>query len=125
MGALALFLVIAGGTAYAADTIGSSDIINESIQSVDLENNEVKAVDIANNQVLGADVRDGTLTGADMGCPSGMTPVSGDLCYDTANRGAAADFPTALTRCSNAGFRLPTLGRGFRGGRRLGGADLV
>ncbi len=61
MGALALFLVLAGGTAYAADTIGSSDIIN----------GQVKSADIGNNQVRSADVRDDTLghgglTGADI-----------------------------------------------------------
>ncbi len=60
-GLLALFLVIAGGTAYAADTIGSSDIIN----------GQVKSADIGNNQVRSADVRDDTLghgglTGADI-----------------------------------------------------------
>ena len=51
MGALALFLVLAGGTAYAANTIGSSDIIN----------GQVRTVDIGNNQVSSADVRDDTL----------------------------------------------------------------
>lgn len=56
-GLLSLFLVIAGGTAYAANTIGSSDIIN----------GEVKSVDIGNNQVQSVDVRDGTLSGADVG----------------------------------------------------------
>jgi hypothetical protein len=47
MGALALFLVIAGGTAYAAGQIGSSDIANESIR--------------------GKDVKDGALAGKDVG----------------------------------------------------------
>ena len=37
-GLLALFLVIAGGTAYAANTIGSSDVIDESLLSADLKN---------------------------------------------------------------------------------------
>ncbi len=47
MGALALFLVIAGGSAYAAGQIGSSDIANESIR--------------------GKDVKDGALAGKDVG----------------------------------------------------------
>ena len=51
-GLLALFLVIAGGTAYAADTIGSSDIIDGSGKDGN---------DIGNNQVYSADVRDDTL----------------------------------------------------------------
>ncbi len=69
MGALALFLVLAGGTAYAANTIGSSDIID----------GQVKTADIGNNQVRSADVRDdalanGGLTGADI-VESSLGPV--------------------------------------------------
>ena len=69
MGALSLFLVIAGGTAYAANTIGSSDIINESILSQDVRNGEVQSADIGNNQVASADVRDDTLANG------GLAPV--------------------------------------------------
>lgn len=58
-GLLALFLVIAGGTAYAANTIGSTDIIN----------GQVKSVDIGNNEVTSADVRDDTLANG------GLAPV--------------------------------------------------
>jgi hypothetical protein len=46
MGALALFLVIAGGTAYAANTIGSADVINESLLSQDLKNDNVTGDDV-------------------------------------------------------------------------------
>ena len=77
---LALFVAL-GGTAYAANTIGSSDIIDESILSQDIKLNEVKTPDlaagsvqtgkIANNQVFSEDVRDDTfanggLTGVDI-----------------------------------------------------------
>ena len=37
--------------AYAANTVGSADIINNSIQSVDIKDSEVKAADIAANAV--------------------------------------------------------------------------
>ena len=70
-GFLALFLVLTGGVAYAADTIGSSDVINDSLLSEDLKNNDIQSVDIrsngvtsedvANQQVYSADVRDDTL----------------------------------------------------------------
>ena len=54
MGALALFLVLTGGTAYAADTVFSTDIVN----------GEVKTPDISDtNGVRSADVRDDTLNG--------------------------------------------------------------
>ncbi len=67
MGALALFLVMAGGTAYAANTVGSSDIIDESIQSVDLKNGQVRSSDIAANTVYPVDVRDDNLAGGGLG----------------------------------------------------------
>src|SRR3954447_3174095 len=83
MGALALFLVIAGGTAYAANTVGSSDIIDESILSQDLKNGEVKSVDIGNNQVTSADVKNDTL-------PNGGLTAD-DLATDSVNATEVAD----------------------------------
>jgi hypothetical protein len=51
VGYVAIFLFAIAGTAYAANTIGSADIIN----------GQVKSADIGNNQVYPADVRDDTL----------------------------------------------------------------
>lgn len=74
--------------AYAAATIGSADIINNSIQSVDIKDGEVKSAeigagavqngDIANNAVTSAKVKDGLLTADDMapGVVSGPTTLS-------------------------------------------------
>src|SRR5438067_292925 len=42
---LALVVALGTGSAYAANTIGSSDIIDESIQSVDIKNGEVRQGD--------------------------------------------------------------------------------
>lgn len=55
-GPIALFLVLTGGVAYAASTIGSADVIDNSLQSVDLKNNDVR----------GADIRDGGITDRDL-----------------------------------------------------------
>jgi hypothetical protein len=63
---LALVLVVAGGTAYAANTIGSSDIIDESILSEDVKNGEVKTADVGNSQIHSVDIRNDTLTGGDI-----------------------------------------------------------
>ena len=57
MGALALFLVLGGGTAYAAGTIGSDDIIDGSVRSIDLKNDDIRTFD----------VRDDTQTGGGLG----------------------------------------------------------
>ena len=54
-GVLALFFVLAGGTAYAANTIGSADVINESLLSQDLKNDNVTGDD-----VLESSLRQGT-----------------------------------------------------------------
>jgi hypothetical protein len=43
--------------AYAANTVGSSDIIDESIQSVDIKNGQVKAADIATDAVSGDELK--------------------------------------------------------------------
>jgi len=42
--------------AYAANTVGSADIINESIQSEDIKNGQVKAADIATGAVTRAKI---------------------------------------------------------------------
>ena len=77
-GLLALFLVIAGGTAYAANTIGSSDIID----------GQVKSVDIGNNQVQSVDVRDDTLSGGGLSAED-LRP--GSVANDEIRAGAIPD----------------------------------
>jgi hypothetical protein len=68
---LCLFIVL-GGTAYAAATIGSAQVIDESLQSVDLKNNAaVRSADVVNDNVAngglaGLDIRANTVTGADV-----------------------------------------------------------
>lgn len=93
MGAFLLVGFIAGAfiaspdlRAFAANTVGSADIINNSIQSVDIKDgevktddiapsaigslrikdNDVKAQDIAPNAVGASEIADGTITYADL-----------------------------------------------------------
>jgi hypothetical protein len=72
MGALALFLVLSGGVAYAANTIGSADVINNSLQSADLKDNAaVKSVDVRDDTLPGGglgsqDIANGSIGGADL-----------------------------------------------------------
>ena len=56
MGGLALFLVIAGGTAYAANTVSSSDIVNNQVYSADVRNDSLDGGGLS-----GADIREQTL----------------------------------------------------------------
>jgi hypothetical protein len=62
--------------AYAANTIGSADIINNSIQSIDIKDAEVKTADLAggavttgklaNNAVTSAKIKDGEVKTSDL-----------------------------------------------------------
>jgi hypothetical protein len=71
--ALALFVAL-GGTAYAVNTVGSTDIIDGQVKSVDVGDGEINSADVKDQSLttfdvstfLGADVVDGTLTGADI-----------------------------------------------------------
>jgi hypothetical protein len=66
MGALALFIVLTGGTAYAANTIRSADIVDGQVRTQDLATGAVRTADIANGQVRGLDVGNDKLTGTDI-----------------------------------------------------------
>jgi hypothetical protein len=75
MAAIACFGVLAGGTAYAANTVGSTDIIDGQVKAVDIGDNEINSAYVKDQSLstfdvhtfLGVDVVDGTLTGADIG----------------------------------------------------------
>ena len=57
-------LLASSSAAYAAATIGSANVIDNSLQSVDLRDGAaVKGVDIVNDSVAGADVNEATLNG--------------------------------------------------------------
>ena len=63
---IALVVALGTGSAYAANTIGSSDIIDESIQSVDIKNGEVRQGDINDGGVTSHKIADGTVANSDI-----------------------------------------------------------
>jgi hypothetical protein len=71
---LALIVAVGGTSAYAANTVFSSDIVDGEVKSVDIGDAEIKSADVKDQSLttfdvstfLGADVVDGTLTGADI-----------------------------------------------------------
>jgi hypothetical protein len=63
---LALFIAVGTGGAYAANTVGSGDIIDESIQTNDIKDGEVRTSDIGFNQVFGSRITDDTIKSADI-----------------------------------------------------------
>src|SRR3954469_17821395 len=66
MAAIAFFIAVAGGTAYAANTIGSSDVIDESLLSQDVKNGEVKNPDIGTNSVTSSRIATGNVFNSDL-----------------------------------------------------------
>jgi hypothetical protein len=66
MAAIACFAALAGGTAYAADTIGSSDVIDDSLLSQDIKNGNVGNVDLAANSVGFDKIRPGNVFNSDL-----------------------------------------------------------
>ena len=66
MGALALFLVLAGGTAYAANTVLSTDIVDGQVKTPDLAGGAVTVAKIADGSITGDKVKDGALQGRDV-----------------------------------------------------------
>jgi hypothetical protein len=76
MGGLALFLVLTGGTAYAANTVFSSDIVDGEVKEADIgqgavasaeiKNDSVANGDVAPNSITGGRILDATITGADV-----------------------------------------------------------
>jgi hypothetical protein len=61
--ALALFIALGTGSAYAANTIGSSDVIDESLQSQDIKNQTIQGGDIAPGTLGNARFKDLSITG--------------------------------------------------------------
>ncbi len=103
-GLLALFLVIAGGTAYAANTIGSADVIDNSLLSADLKNNQaVRSADVANENLTGVDIAD--QSGVDT-CT--ISVRIGQLCFRAENSHRL--WGEAVQHCANIDMRVPTAG---------------
>jgi hypothetical protein len=71
---LALIVAVGGTSAYAANTINSTDIVDGQVKSVDIGDAEIKSADVKDESLttfdvstmLGVDVVDGTLTEADI-----------------------------------------------------------
>lgn len=54
-------IVALGGTAYAANSVRSSDIVNGQVKSADIGSKQVKNADLGSNAVTSAKVKDGSL----------------------------------------------------------------
>ena len=100
MGALALFLVLGGGVAYAGATITGSDVVNGSLTTADYKNNDIRGADVLNagtGGLTGQDIKD--KSGVDTCSDGFLTERAGDLCFRVAN--LALDWDQALRFCGD------------------------
>jgi hypothetical protein len=66
--ALVALGVALGGTAYAVNTVGSEDVIDNSLRTEDLRNNAaVRSIDVQNNSLTPSDLKPGTGDGIMLG----------------------------------------------------------
>ena len=122
---LALFVAL-GGTAYAVNTIGSADVIDNSLVSEDIKNETIRGGDIAPSTIGSSDVFDGSIASADVKndtvtgddikdksgvdtCPHPATARFGDICAGLGDVSSEMWFVSGDT-CEDLKLRLPTLG---------------
>jgi hypothetical protein len=93
---IALFVSL-GGVGYAAATIGSSQIKNNSVQSKDVKNSSLTGKDIKNSSLGGADVKNESLKGSDVNestfgqVPSAANADKASSADNATNAGTAAN----------------------------------
>jgi hypothetical protein len=80
MSTLAVVLVLGTGTAYAAGSIGSRQVIDNSLRSIDIRDDNLKSVDVRNGTLGTADLSDGAVNGL---LPRGGSSGGGGNVVDT------------------------------------------
>jgi hypothetical protein len=132
MSTLAVFLVVGGGAAYAANTVFSTDIVNGEVKTQDLAadavtspkilDGGVKVTDINDGAVTNAKIRDGAVTNFKLGSGvvthSKLGPDSIDGSNVAANsltlsdilgadKSASISFSLGANACGNLSFAVP------------------
>ena len=119
MGAIALLLVLTGGTAYALDgsnTVFTDDIVNGEVKEADVGQGAVATDELANNQVKASDIGDGEVKSAEV--------ANGQV--ETADIGAArSEAPTCSTTTSPGEMSQPTRSRARTSTRQRSPASAV
>jgi hypothetical protein len=100
---LALIIALGTGSAYAANTVFSSDIVDGQVKTPDLASNVVRTGKVANQNLTGADIAN--QSGVD-NCTHGALRF-GELCIRVLQ--TANTWNAARNLCSDAGLRLPSL----------------
>jgi hypothetical protein len=102
MATIAVFVALATGGAYAANTIRSTDIVDGEVKTPDLAAGAVTSPKVANGSLLLQDLA----PSARDSCPAG-TSRFGDICAGSDSVGRS--WANALNYCAARGLRVPTL----------------
>jgi hypothetical protein len=126
IGAIALLLVLTGGTAYALDgsnTVFTDDIVNGQVKTDDIGAGEVKVADVGqgavatdelvNNQVKAADLGDGEVKSADIG--AGQVGAD-ELAPNSVNAAKIADGQVGSPEIGNGQVQAEDLAPGVAPG---------
>jgi hypothetical protein len=118
MSTLAVFFVLAGGTALAValprNSVGSATVKNGSLRSADLADGKgVRAADVADGSLGGADLADGSLSGAEVadGSLGGADLAAGSLGAAQIGAGAVGSDQLAPSSVTAAGVVDGTIGK--------------
>jgi hypothetical protein len=99
MSTIAVVVAVGTGGAYAANTIRSSDIVDDEIGSADVKDNSINTFDV--HSFLGVDIVDGTIESAD------LAPTA---------RGARAYGRVSSSGVLSRGKNVASVNRPFAGG---------
>ncbi len=107
---LALFLVLAGGSAFAASqlgkkSVGSKQLKKNSVTAAKIKKNAVTAAKIKANAIVGAKLKKGSVTGAKVaaGTLTGANIANGSI------TGAQINAPSTVFTQATARLRIPGL----------------
>ena len=113
MSTIAVVFALGTGGAYAASTIGSAEVIDESLRGADVQNGTLTGADVLNgslsyadladNTLGGAKVADGGLTGADLKNDSIMGADVQEASLGNVPSASNAAFATSAGHATSAG----------------------
>jgi hypothetical protein len=114
---LALTIALGTGGAYAAATIGSEDIIDNSIQSVDIKDGQVRNTDLGTNQITTSRIHDDGVTNPDLAANS----VDGAKVAD----GSIAEHDLAADSVGSPELKVDSVNGGLIANNTIHGEDIA
>ena len=106
---IAMVAALGTGGAYAANTIGSSDIIDESILRQDIKNGEITWDELALNSVTSSRIKDESVNGTDI---INGTVATADLADGSVQTAKLADGGVQKPKLADGGVTTPKLADG-------------